>query len=269
MSYTTQLKNIVKTHSKVTYYHTLFCLLLAAISAVGLLIDDRTLTGVNVWLKPLKFSVSTAIYIFSVGYFTHLYNYGKTKKAIINHITSWTLSIELSIIVMQGARGVLSHYNMSSPLDGILYAIMGIFIGINVMIMVLFFIDTMRRKPDVSYTMLGALLVGWFSILYGSYVGGQMIAQLSHNVGVADGGSGLPLVNWSLNGGDLRVAHFFGIHGIQVIPGVAYLLTRKWVNVPTRAAIATTVFALAYVGLIALTFYQAKQGMPLIALTLS
>lgn len=268
MNALSNITTIVKQHSKSIYYSTLFCLLLAIISAGGMMIDDRTLTGVNVWLKPFKFAISTAIYVFTVGYFTYLYGYSQRKKAIINHLTAWTLSIELVIIVMQGARGVQSHYNMSSPMDGLLFAAMGILIGINVMIMCLFLVDTLRAKPKVSKTVLMSLALGWISILFGSYVGGQMIGQMSHSVGVADGTPGMALINWSLQGGDLRIAHFFGIHGLQLIPMTGYFWSRKFKDNNFLAVTYTTLFSIVYLGIIALTFYQAKQGNSLISLFL-
>lgn len=269
MNYFQQVNSIVKTQSKVTYYHTLFCFLLALIAMVGLFIDDRTLLGVNVWLKPLKFALSGGIFIYTVGFFTHLYNYGNRKKNLINHLIAWTTSIDILIIITQGARGVKSHYNMNSAFDGILFAAMGVLISFSVLVMAIFLIDTLRNKPKLGFTLLSALLMGWIAMLYGSYVGGQMIGQMSHNVGVIDGGAGMPIVNWSLNGGDLRIAHFFGLHGIQIIPIVAYLITKKWTKFPLRAGIAAGLFGISYIGLIALTFYQAKNGIPLIALSLT
>lgn len=265
-----QLKNIIETiksQSTVTYYHTLFALTLGLLATAGLIVDDRTLMGVNVWLKPWKFCVSTAIYVASVGYFTHYYRYSQRKKSIINHLSAWTLSIELIIIVAQGARGVQSHYNMSSPLDGILFAAMGILVGINVLIMSVFWIDSLRNTARANRIMHIALILGWTSILVGSYVGGQMISQMSHTVGLMDGGSGIPLVNWSSLAGDLRVAHFFGIHGLQVLPIVAYLVVQRW-GESIQAATVTGLVSLIYLGLIAGTFYQAKQGIALLALSL-
>ena len=93
-----------------------------------------------------------------------------------------------------------------------------------------------------------------------------MISQLSHNVAVADGGAGLPLVNWSTVGGDLRIAHFFGLHGIQIIPLFAYWIGKKYQVSSRKQLLAVTLFGLMYAAWIGFTFYQAKQGMPLIGL---
>ena len=93
-----------------------------------------------------------------------------------------------------------------------------------------------------------------------------MISQMGHNVGVADGGAGLPLVNWSTIAGDLRIAHFFGLHAIQVIPLFALWVSKKW-NASTRnQLLIVTIFGLLYAGWIGYTFYQAKQGIALIQL---
>ena len=269
MSYFNQINTIVKNNSKITYYHALFLLAISLISIGGMIFDDRTLMGVSVWLKPFKFGISGAIFVYSIGYFSHLYNYGKRKKNFVNHLIAWSTSIDIVIILIQAARGVKSHYNMSSAFDGILFAMMGFLISLSVLVMVIFMIDTVRRKPKVSFAILSALFMGWIAMLYGSYVGGQMIGQMAHNVGVADGGAGMPLVNWSLSGGDLRIAHFFGIHAIQIIPIAGFLFTKKWSNAPLKAVIATGLFGFLYIGLIAFTFYQAANGIPLIASVLN
>ena len=256
----------VKTESPVLFWIVIVSLLLAVGCIPGLIIDDRTVMGINAWLKPLKFSISTAIYILTLGYFITFYPYSKRKKWIINGIVSWTLIAELGIIVYQGAMGVQSHYNMSSPLDGMLFAAMGILIGINVLIMVMFIIDSIRLKLKTDKSIQWAILLGWVIVLLGSWIGGQMISQMSHTVGVADGGEGLAFLNWSTIAGDLRVAHFFGLHGLQIIPLFALWLSKKWNTTSRNQIIAVTVFGLIYAGWIGYTFYQAKQGMALLNL---
>ncbi|GGG14305.1 hypothetical protein GCM10011344_13670 [Dokdonia pacifica] len=263
------IKNIihtVKTSSPILYGIVILHLLMAVGCFIGLLVDDRTLMGINVWIKPLKFTISGAIYIFTFGYLITLYPFSTKKKNIINNINSWTLLLEISIIVYQAARGVQSHYNMSSAFDGMLFAAMGILIGINVLIMVFFIIETLRLRLKTPRPVQWAILMGWIIIVAGSWIGGQMISQVAHTVGVADGGAGLPILNWSTVAGDLRVAHFFGLHSIQIIPLFAVWLSKKWNTTTRNQVIGVVLFGLLFAGWIGFTFYQAKQGMPFIKL---
>lgn len=266
MNYLKQALTVVKKSSPILHSIGLFTFVLAIGCAVGMVLDDRTLLGINVWAKPFKFSISTGIFILTVGYLITLYPYSTRKKNIINNITSFSLIFELGIIIYQAARGVQSHYNMSSPIDGILFGAMGILVGINVLTMVIFLVDTIRLKLKTEKSIQWAILMGWIIILIGSWVGGQMISQMSHNVGVADGGAGLPLVNWSTIAGDLRIAHFFGLHGIQIIPLFALVVSKKWKTTDVKQIALVTIFGLMYAAWIGYTFYQAKQGMALIQL---
>lgn len=264
-----QLRKIfstVKTESPILYGIVMIHFLAAAACIAGLFLDDRTLVGVNVWIKPLKFSISGGIYILTVGYLNTLYPFSRRKKNIINNIVAWTLLMEIVIIIYQASRGVQSHYNQSTLFDGLLFAAMGLLIAANVLIMVLYIVETVRLRLKTDAAVRWAILMGWIVVLFGSWVGGQMIGQMAHNVGVPDGGDGLPLVNWSTVAGDLRVAHFFGLHGIQIIPLFAVWLSKQWKLTGRKRVIAVTVFGLVYAACIGFTFYQAKQGIPLIAL---
>ena len=262
----TSMVATVKTESPSLYWIVVAHFAFALVCIPGLLFDDRLLMGINVWVKPFKFLISTGIYLMTFGYFTSLYPFSKRKKKIFNTIVAWTLLVETVIIVGQGIRGVQSHYNMNSPMDGILFAMMGILIGVNVFIMVFYLIETIRLKMNTTKSVQWAIFLGWIILIIGSWVGGQMISQMSHNVGIVDGGEGLPLVNWSTIAGDLRVAHFFGIHGMQIIPLFAFWLSKKWKASSRNQVIAVTIFGLSYAAWLGFTFYQAKQGMALINL---
>src|SRR5262245_17394866 len=55
----------------------------AGASAVGLLVDPRTITGAPAWLKPLKFAVSTAVYNFTLAWvFTYLTDRPRVRRAV-------------------------------------------------------------------------------------------------------------------------------------------------------------------------------------------
>lgn len=254
----------VRQESPKLYWIGMINLIGALVCIPLLFIDDRTLMGVNIWIKPLKFLISVGIYILTVGYYITFYPFSRIKKHIIRNIVAWTLLVENTIVVTQATRGVQSHYNTSTALDGILFGMMGILIAINVMVMAFFVIETIRLKLKVSRPIQWAILAGWLITIFGSWIGGQMIGQMAHNVGIEDGGPGLPLLNWSTVAGDLRVGHFFGLHGLQIVPLFAFLIHRYLDWSKSKQTIAVLLFALLYFLGIAATFYQAAQGQPLI-----
>jgi hypothetical protein len=90
-----------------------------------------------------------------------------------------------------------------------------------------------------------------------SFEGFVMGSALKHTIGGPDGGPGLPILNWSTRFGDPRVAHFIGMHALQVLPLLSfYLLKNKWL---------TFLLAALYVALAFFTLMQALKGKPFIA----
>ncbi|MBT8183745.1 MAG: hypothetical protein KJN76_02805 [Eudoraea sp.] len=261
-----QVFSIVKQESPILYWITIVMFFGAIACSIGLFIDDRTVMGINVWLKPLKFFISTGIYIITVGFLITLYPYSNLKKHIIRNLVSWSLLLEMVIVTLQAAKGVQSHYNMSTALDGVMFAMMGILIGVNVFVMFWFAFDTARLKLLTPKSIQWAIFLGWLIIIFGSYIGGQMIGQMAHNVGIKDGGVGLPFLNWSTLAGDLRVAHFFGLHSIQIMPLFGYFVFKLWKTKHSNQVIVISIFGLLLASFILYTYVQAEQGIPFIGL---
>jgi hypothetical protein len=88
-----------------------------------------------------------------------------------------------------------------------------------------------------------------------SFEGFVMGSRLTHTIGGPDGESGIPLLNWSTKYGDPRIAHFIGMHALQVLPLLSFYIMKN-----TKGTIALTV---VYLLLAVFTLVQALQGKPL------
>jgi hypothetical protein len=102
---------------------------------------------------------------------------------------------------------------------------------------------------------LWAIRLGIIMSCFFALEGGIMAAKMAHTVGAADGSRGLPLLNWSRIAGDLRIAHFVGMHALQLLP-IFVLLTKF-----TKAR-PMIIFALIYFAVVMLLLINALLGRP-------
>lgn len=240
----------------------LICLLLVPVFGLLMIFDDTQILGINRWIKPVKFLTSITIFVWTIAVLLQYLKHFPRTSSFVSWSIVFILSVEMLIIIVQAARGTTSHFNIKTPLDGFLFGLMGILIVSNTILVAyllfLFFTSGIELPP----TILWGIRLGILVFLLGSIEGGYMSSQLGHAVGVKDGGPGLPLVNWSTVAGDLRVAHFFGLHAIQAIPLFGYFANRF--RLPAATPL-TFLFAFGYLAFFSLLFLQALKGQPFLS----
>ena len=241
-------------------------LLLAIPMLVLQLVDPRLLNGVSVWVKPVKFLVSVGVFALTAAWFFG-YIRPERRKALLPRTVIVMLigagSLELLWIGWQAANGLESHFNNDTLFFNLMYGLMGLFAVILLGSTLPLAWEIGRRpvaglRPDfVAAVVIGLLL----SFLLGGGLGGYMSAQPGHSVGAT--GGHVPLFGWNRSGGDLRIAHFLGIHAQQAIPILAMLIAG--LATPRRWALLS-LGTLAYIGVTIAIFAQAIAGRPLLPL---
>jgi hypothetical protein len=241
--------------------HFIVFIILAIVS----FFDSQQILGINRWIKPMKFMISGGIYLWTVAvYLYYLHGY-KFSSRLIAWGTAGVMIGENILVVMQAARGTTSHFNFSTPLDSAIFGLMGLMILFNTALIVYLTYLYFRADFDLPKALVWGMRLGLIVFLFGSIQGGYMSNQTGHTVGLADGGAGLPMVNWSLEGGDLRVAHFVGLHAFQAIPLFALMVVflQKRFS-PIRPVALTVIFAALYLASFTAVFVQALRGSPLL-----
>ncbi|WP_405922189.1 hypothetical protein [Streptomyces sp. NBC_00122] len=253
---------------------------LTLVSGIGLIVDDRVMVGSPIWHKPFKFSVSFAFYGLTLAWMHSLLTRGRRTGWWAGAVIVAASVIEMAVIVGQVVRGKRSHFNQETPLDSSLFAVMGATIVVlwlaNLLIAVVLWRQPLADRATAWAVRLGPLIglaglaVGFLMVQpTGAQLAGQIADTVgAHSVGVPDGGPHLPVTGWAATGGDLRIAHFVGMHALQVLPLLALALTSAagrygWA---ARAAVRTRLVLVAgagYAALVALVTWQALRGQAL------
>lgn len=192
------------------------CLLLAVMlpMAFGLALDDRMLRGAPIWLKPMKFALSLAVLAWTTAYFAAWVD-GSQRRTLA--VLRWTVitaaGFEIAYIALQAGRGEASHYNVGDPFHGTMYTLM----GIGAVLLTasqgwLAWLVAHHARPGMAPAYQLSVVIGLAMAFVLGTAAGAPLSALQ-----APPASALPLFGWSLFG-DLRPAHFVGLHAEQVLP---------------------------------------------------
>lgn len=262
-------------------------LVLSIACGIGMLADSRTLLGVSVWEKPLKFAISALVYSVTWAWLIGQLHRFRRAAWWAGTAAVVLLAIELVIIVGFAVVGETSHFNVTSPFHTAMWSVMAF--SITVLWVATFVVSIILfRNPFADAARTLAVRAGALIALVGMALAflmtGPNAGQLNdfqgvagaHTVGMADGGPGLPILGWSTVAGDLRIPHFVGMHALQLIPLALLAIELLSRRIPRLRSVAVRhglvwVITVTYIATLALLTWQALRGQSIVqpdALTL-
>ena len=213
------------------------------------------------WAGPISFRKPTTFGIsFGLTTITLAWVAGQLR---ISDRTGWLLLVPLALadtcevvwVSVQRWRGVASHFNNDTTLDSLLFLVMGggaIAVAATViLVMTVLAFTAMRASPSMALAIRAGLLI----LLVAQVVGGWMI---QHGLGPAEEGVTDGLTTFGA-AGVMKVPHAVAIHGIQVLPALAWLLSFAALPEPRRVGLVR-IAALGYVALVVVSVLQTASG---------
>jgi hypothetical protein len=223
---------------------------------------------VNPWIKPIKFSMSFSTFASTISLLLMALQIPQWQLKLARRVIAVSVALEIFSLSAQAWRSAYSsagHSLLDSGLAQMTNTMVMINTAIVMWMLALFYMNRVRTDR-VDGPMVAAIRYSILIFLVGNAIGGYMLARGSHTVGASDRTPGLPFVNWSIIGGDLRIAHFIAIHAIQIVPLFAYILSQMSpIPAVKHRRIAIAVLAIAVSVAVGGTFVQAALGHPLLA----
>lgn len=245
---------------------TLFVLALTPLLLVAASIDDQTMNGINIWTKPIKFNLSIVMYLGTLTWFAGWVDnslLARKSYRIYARILCGTLLFMLPWLYSAALVGEPAHFNREHPVLAPMYSLMGVVSVLFTTGAIVFavLIGINRNSPLATYFRCAVVCSLVISFVFTVVMAGELASMDSHWIGgTASDQNGLWLLGWSRDGGDLRVAHFFSLHAMQIIPLVALIGLPK--NAIARPRISAAMLSAVYCGLLFYVYFQAKSGAP-------
>jgi hypothetical protein len=178
-----------------------------------------SLVGPVTWRKPIVFGLSLAVLSWSLAWvLRHLPDDRGIRRQTAALIA--LLSVELLLIDLQQWRGVGSHFNVATPLDTAIFNAMGLLIVLAAAILAWWTWRLMRRpRRDLPAEHLAAARAGMVLLGVGNLIGialaawGSTMLATTGQVPSSLGAAGNP-----------KLTHALALHGLQVLPMLAWWL---------------------------------------------
>lgn len=168
--------------------------------------------------KPATFGLSFGLTLATVAWVSSMLVLRNGLRRLLLGAFTVTCVIEVSLVSMQAWRGVPSHFNFETPFDNAVAMVLAAGGGLIILTMFGFAVATVVGTDPLPRVMREAVRFGFLSLLAALASGAIMIAT-----GVAEARGGDPELAYA-TGGWLKPLHAVTMHGVLVLPALAWLL---------------------------------------------
>lgn len=183
-----------------------------------LLVTGASWDGPTSLRKAATFGLSFGLTVASVVWASSFLRLSATVRSVVLSVFATVCVVETALITLQAHRGVPSHFNFTTPFDT---AVSMTLAGGGLVIIVVGLIlagAALRRAAYLTPELRLALRFGFATLLVAFGTGAIMIAT-----GVTLVRSGDPAAAYA-TAGFLKPLHAVAMHGVLVLPGIAWLL---------------------------------------------
>jgi hypothetical protein len=210
------------------------------------------------WRKPTTFGISFGLTTLTLGWVGAYLPIRRTVGWIAAGLLCAATTYEVAWVVVQHAREQLSHFNDTTPLDERLFVggavMVAIAIGVIAAMTLAAFVHTSAAAP-----MALAIRAGLVGLLAAQATG---VWMLLHGLALLDGDPDPTIQSMSTYGpaGSMKFAHAVPMHAIQVLAGLAWLLSRS--GLPQRRQSQLVALAVVgYAGLFGVALLRTTSGL--------
>lgn len=196
------------------------------------------------WRKPTTFGLSFGLTLVSVTWVASFLRIGVRARAVLLGAFALAGIVEVSLISVQAWRRVPSHFNFETAFDARVAMVLAGGGGVLITVVVSLFVQSLRAQPELEPTLRVAIRLGFGALVAAMAVGAVMIG-----IGTALVRGGNPQAAYH-TAGAFKLAHAVAMHGIAVLPGLAWLGGRFGTLTRRRRARLLTTATVGYVGLL-------------------
>jgi len=204
------------------------------------------------WRKPTTFGLSFGLTVISVTWVASFLRLPERLRAAVLGGFLLASVAEVGLITAQAWRRVPSHFNFETSFDTTVSMVLAAGGGVLFVVLGTLFAQSLKSQPGLDPELRLGIRLGLGALLAGLVIGGIMIA-----IGTTMARGGDPQGAYH-GAGVFKLAHAVGLHGIAVLPGLAWLSGLGGRQTLRRAVLRTG--TVGYLGLLGCAMLVGAQG---------